>query len=75
MFSPGDIISGIESHKYIFMRAPSAPQRITWIIGLVAGLLGILGHFAEVPYLTEYHFILLMVGFIALALGTTFKQM
>jgi hypothetical protein len=57
------------------MRAPSAPQRITWIIGLVAGLLGILGHFAKIEFLTEYHFILLMVGFIALALGTTFKQM
>jgi hypothetical protein len=57
------------------MRAPSAPQRITWIIGLVAGILGILGHFAKIEFLTEYHFLLLMVGFIALALGTTFRQL
>lgn len=57
------------------MRYPSAPQQITWIIGLVCGILGIIGHFANVPFITEYSFLLLMVGFIALALGTTLKQL
>jgi hypothetical protein len=52
---------------------PSAPQKITWIIGLILGILGILGHFAQVEFISAYSFPLLMVGFIALALGTTLK--
>jgi hypothetical protein len=52
---------------------PSAPQKITWIIGMILGILGILGHFAQVEFISEYSFTLLMVGFIALALGTSLK--
>lgn len=55
------------------MKAPSAPMKITWIIGLIAGLLGIIGHFAEVQILSEYAYLLLLLGFIVLAVGTTFK--
>ncbi len=57
------------------MKAPSAPKQITWIIGLFCGILGIIGHYANVPVLTEYNYPLLMVGFIALAAGTTFRDM
>jgi hypothetical protein len=57
------------------MAAPSTPKKITWIIGLVAGILGIIGHFAQVQVLTEYNYILLLIGFAALALGTTFKEL
>ncbi|WP_200820610.1 hypothetical protein [Algoriphagus boritolerans] len=52
---------------------PSAPQKITWIIGILCGILGILGHFAQIQFISEYSFTLLMVGFIALALGTSLK--
>jgi len=52
---------------------PSAPKNITWIIGLVCGILGILGHFAQVQFISEYSFTLILVGFVALALGTSFK--
>lgn len=52
---------------------PSAPQKITWIIGMILGILGILGHFTQVEFISEYSFTLLMVGFIALALGTSLK--
>lgn len=55
------------------MKNPSAPKKITWIIGLIAGLLGIIGHFAQVQILTEYNYTLLLVGFIVLAVGTTIK--
>lgn len=55
------------------MTSPSAPQKITWIIGLLCGILGIIGHYANVPVITEHNYILLLVGFIALAAGTTFK--
>lgn len=56
------------------MNYPSAPKKITWIIGLVAGILGIIGHFAHVDILTQYNYELLLVGFIALAVGTTFRE-
>lgn len=52
---------------------PSAPQKITWIIGMICGILGILGHFTQVEFISEHSFTLLMVGFIALALGTSLK--
>ncbi|MBL7870963.1 MAG: hypothetical protein JNM78_05090 [Cyclobacteriaceae bacterium] len=57
------------------MKAPSAPKKITWIIGLVAGILGIIGHYTYVQILTDYNYTLLLVGFIALAIGTTFREL
>ncbi len=53
--------------------SPSAPQKITWILGLVLGILGIIGHYTHVDILTEHNYILLLVGFVVLAAGTTFK--
>jgi hypothetical protein len=55
--------------------SPSAPKRITWIIGLLCGVLGILGHYVNIQDLTEYNYVLLLIGFIALALGTTFREL
>lgn len=55
------------------MRNPSAPKKITWIIGIIFGILGIIGHYARIDVLSEHHFVLLLIGFIALAIGTTFK--
>ena len=56
------------------MKAPSAPKKITWIIGLIAGILGIIGHYTDVQVLSEHNYILLLVGFLVLAVGTTFKN-
>jgi hypothetical protein len=53
--------------------SPSAPQKITWILGLVLGILGIIGHYAHVDVLSEHNYILLLVGFVVLAAGTSFK--
>ena len=55
------------------MNNPSAPKKITWIIGLISGLLGIIGHFAHIQMLSEYSFPLLLIGFVVLAIGTTVK--
>lgn len=55
------------------MNNPSAPKKITWIIGLISGILGIIGHFAKVQVLTEHSFTLLLIGFVVLALGTTVR--
>lgn len=48
-------------------------MRVTWIIGLIAGLLGIIGHYTQVDILTEHNYLLLLVGFIILAVGTSVK--
>lgn len=57
------------------MKTPSAPKKITWIIGIVAGLLGIIGHYANVQILSEYNYILLLAGFVVLAAGTSFRDL
>jgi len=56
------------------MKNPSAPKRITWIIGLICGVLGIIGHFSHVQILTEHNYTLLLIGFLVLAVGTTLKE-
>lgn len=57
------------------MTAPSAPNKFVWMIGLSAGILGLIGHYAYVQILTEYNYTLLLGGFIALAVGTTFRKL
>ncbi len=57
------------------MSIPSAPKKIIWAIGIISGMLGIIGHYANVQILSEYNYILLLVGFLVLAAGTTFKEM
>ncbi|MFT5886961.1 MAG: hypothetical protein ACI9IP_003433 [Arcticibacterium sp.] len=56
------------------MKTPSSPKRITWIIGMVAGILGIIGHYSKVQFLSENNYTLLLVGFLVLAAGTTFRE-
>lgn len=52
---------------------PSAPKSIVWIIALIVGILGIVGYFVVIPFITVYSFWLVVVGFAMLAVGTTFK--
>jgi hypothetical protein len=56
------------------MNYPSSPKKITWIIGLVCGILGIIGHYANIQILSENNYILLLIGFVVLAIGTSFKE-
>tara|TARA_R100000152_G_C6588737_1_gene49986 strand:+ start:262 stop:435 length:174 start_codon:yes stop_codon:yes gene_type:complete len=56
------------------MKAPSAPKKLTWILGLAAGLLGIIGHYFHADILTQYNYELLLGGFIILAIGATFRD-
>ena len=62
-----------EQLKIIYMNNPSPPKKITWIIGLIFGILGIIGHFAHIQVLSEHSFTLLLIGFVVLAVGTTVK--
>ncbi len=48
----------------------SAPKNVTWWIAVVLGVLGLLGHFAKIQFVTANDFWFLAVGFVLLALGT-----
>lgn len=52
----------------------SAPKHIVWIIGLVLGIAGIIGHLVSIDFITPNSFYLLLAGFVFLALGTSFKD-
>lgn len=52
---------------------PSAPSKPVWVIGMIAGILGVIGHFVKIDVVTPNSFWLLLVGFFLLALGTAFK--
>ncbi|MBN2215251.1 MAG: hypothetical protein JW723_13520 [Bacteroidales bacterium] len=51
----------------------SAPTTIVWVLGLICGILGIIGHFISVEVITSISYWLLLAGFVLLALGTSFK--
>ena len=57
------------------MSTPSSPKKITWTLGLVFGILGIIGHYVHVDFLSEYSYPLLLTGFVILAAGTKFKEL
>lgn len=52
----------------------NAPRVFTWLIALVLGLGGIVGHFTnEIKFLDANDFWLLLAGFVLLILGTSIK--
>jgi hypothetical protein len=57
------------------MKAPNSPKKITWIIGLLLGIAGIISHYMHVEWLSKHSFICLMAGFLVLAAGTTFRKL
>ena len=53
---------------------PSAPNQIIWAIALIVGFLGILGHYTNIDILSKYNYEMLLIGFILLVFGTTFRN-
>jgi len=51
----------------------SAPKQEVWIIAVILGILGIIGKFITIPFLTVYAFWFVVVGFVLLALGAFLK--
>jgi hypothetical protein len=49
------------------------PKVITWWIAVILGVLGILGHFASIPFVSANDFLFVAVAFVLLALATYFK--
>ena len=53
----------------------SAPKKITWWIAVILGVLGILGTFVSLPFVSANAFWFVAVGFILLALATFLKNL
>ena len=53
---------------------PSAPNQTLWLVALIVGFLGILGHYARIEILSKYNYEMLLIGFILLAIGTTYRR-
>jgi hypothetical protein len=51
----------------------NAPKNVTYIICLVLGLIGIIGHFAKIPFVSTYAFPILAIAFVVLAAANYFK--
>ena len=52
---------------------PSAPKTIIWLIAITAGVLGIVGYFTNINFVSEHSYWFVVAGFALLAVGTTFK--
>lgn len=51
----------------------SAPKQIVWIIAVILGVLGLLGTFIAIPFVSAYAFWLEFIAFALLALATLIK--
>ena len=53
--------------------ALSAPTKPVWIIAIILGVLGLLGRFVAIPFISVNAFWLLAAGFVVLAIATIYK--
>jgi hypothetical protein len=51
----------------------SKPKNITWWISVIAGGLGVIGHFVSIPFVSEFSFWFVVAGLGLLALGCAVK--
>jgi hypothetical protein len=51
----------------------SAPKRVTWWIAVIFGVLGLLGNYMSIQFVSSNAFMFVAIGFILLALATFFK--
>ena len=53
---------------------PSAPTMTVWVIAIILGLLGILAHFTSIGELSRYNYEMVLIAFILLAVGTSYRR-
>lgn len=51
----------------------NAPKKVTWLVAVVLGVLGILAFFVTIPFVSAYAFWFVVVAFVLLALATYLK--
>jgi hypothetical protein len=63
-----------ESSKETKMKL-SEPKVITWWIAVIFGVLGLLGNFTSIQFVSANAFWFVAIGFVLLALATFFKDL
>jgi hypothetical protein len=53
----------------------NAPTKNFWWISVILAIIGVVGQFVVIPFITAYSFLIVTVGFILLALSTVLKGM
>ncbi len=53
---------------------PSAPNKGLWIGAIILGVLAILARFIPIRELMEYHYWMLLIAFLLLAIGTAYRK-
>ena len=51
----------------------SAPTKPVWVIAVILGIIGFLGHFGVVPEAAGYAFYLMAIAFVMLAVATLLR--
>ena len=51
----------------------SEPKNLTFIIALVIALIALLSKFIAIPFVSDYAFFILLIGFVLLALANLLK--
>ena len=51
----------------------SAPTQPVWLIAVILGVVGILGHYAPIAAVAPYSFVLVCIAFVLLALACMMK--
>jgi hypothetical protein len=51
----------------------NAPKQLTLLIAVVLAVLGLIGSFVTIPFISVYAFWLVLAGFVLLALGCVLK--
>lgn len=52
-----------------------APKFMVWVVAVVIGAMGLLGHFIAIPVASPYSFWLVAIGFVVLAIANILKQL
>lgn len=53
----------------------NAPKKNVWLVSVIVGVLGLVGFFVAIPFVSTYAFWFVTVGFALLALSTMLKGM
>jgi len=49
------------------------PKNIVFIISLILVIISLVSHFINIPFLTEYQYWIMLVGYVLLGLGVAIK--
>ena len=53
----------------------NAPKQNVWLIAVIVGVVGVVGQFVAIPFVSGYAFWLVTAGLVVLALSTLLKGM